>query len=49
MTDSDRKILEEDGWEIECESPFEISLKDDPESRATGQAAWYILHYLQSD
>ena len=45
MKDEDRKLLEEDGWEIDCESPFEISDKDG--SRATGRAADYVLDYLR--
>jgi len=48
MNDADRKLLEADGWEIDCESPFELSHPDG--SRATGQAAYTVLEYLrQSD
>jgi hypothetical protein len=44
MKDTDRKLLEDDGWEIECESPFEIRCE---ESFATNQAARIILNSLR--
>lgn len=40
-------ILEENGWVVECESPFEIR-KDDV-SFATGEAAHIILYYLKEE
>ena len=43
LPNTDEKILAEFGWEVECESPFEISLVNEPESRATGRAAEIIL------
>lgn len=45
MTDNDRRILEEDGWTVDCESPFEISDADG--NRATGRAAQYVLEFLK--
>ena len=45
MNKEDRKLLEDDGWDINCESPFEIS--DDDGSEAKGRAADYILDYLK--
>lgn len=45
MNQEDRKLLEDDGWVIDCESPFEISDKDG--NRATGRAADYVLDYLR--
>jgi hypothetical protein len=46
MNDEDRKLLEDDGWTIDCESPFEISDKDG--SSAQGRAANYVLDYLKN-
>jgi len=45
MDANDRKLLEDDGWQVDCESPFELSDKDG--SRASGRAADYVLSYLQ--
>lgn len=45
MNDNDRRILEEDGWTVDCESPFEISDADG--NMATGRAAQYVLDYLK--
>ena len=45
MKDEDRKLLEDDGWEVDCESPFEISREDG--SRATLAGAEYVLEYLR--
>lgn len=42
---SDNDILEENGWVIECESPFEIRHEDG--SFASMQAVYIILHYLK--
>lgn len=47
MTEQDLKLLEDNDWIVECESPFEMSLKDNPESRATGEAALFILVSLR--
>lgn len=47
MTKGDRKILADNGWIIECESPFEIRHKDG--SIATGQAAYIVLASLYGD
>lgn len=44
MKESDKKLLEENGWTIECESPFEIRHTDG--SFATEQAAWIVLDEL---
>lgn len=46
---SDEVVLEHRGWCIECEGPFEISLKEDPESRATGYAAELVTQALRED
>jgi hypothetical protein len=42
---SDEEILEEHGWTMECQSPFEMSHKDG--SRATGQGAYMILRQIR--
>jgi hypothetical protein len=47
MKDSDIKILEADGWTVECESPFEIR-HEETESFASGTAAYYVLDALVS-
>lgn len=41
------KFLEEHGWVLECFSPFEISMKDAPEARATGYAAQLVIDALR--
>lgn len=43
MRNSEREILEKDGWQIDCESPLEISKKG---SIATGFAARIVIHQL---
>lgn len=43
------KFLEEHGWVLECFSPFEISMKGAPESRATGYAAQLVMDALQEE
>ena len=48
MKQEDIDILEEDGWTIDCESPFEISREDD-NSFARGAAAYYVLDFLHMD
>ncbi len=45
MSNSD--LLKENGWEIECESPFEIRHSDG--SFATMNAAYMILHVLKTN
>lgn len=47
MSTEDKELLEDDGWIVECESPFAIRNQFDPESRATGLAARMILDYLK--
>ncbi len=47
MSDGDELILEEAGWTVECESPFEI--RHDDGSFATQQAAHIVLQVLRSD
>ena len=42
---SDAEILKENGWEIECESPFEIRHTDG--SFATMSAAYSVLNELK--
>ena len=46
MDAKDVELLEKNGWEIECESPFEIS-KDG--SFATNQAANIVLAHLREE
>ena len=46
---TDEELLELYGWELECESPLEIALKNEPESRATGRAAEIIIETLRQD
>jgi hypothetical protein len=45
MKDSDIKILEAEGWTVECELPLEIRHVE-TESFATGTAAYYVLDAL---
>lgn len=45
MNAEDKKILADRGWEIDCESPFEISTKDG--SRATLEGAHIVLAWFQ--
>jgi len=42
---TDEELLSENGWTIECESPFEISHEDG--STATGLAARIVLDYYK--
>lgn len=44
MKDENKRLLEEDGWHIECESPFEI--RHETGSFASGLAAEYVLELL---
>lgn len=45
MNETDRKVLEEDCWQVDCISPFEISREDG--SRATLAGAEYVLEFLK--
>lgn len=44
----DMKLLEDNGWEVECESPFEIS-HEHTDATATGYAAEIILNALKNE
>jgi hypothetical protein len=46
MRQADVDLLEENGWEIVCFSPFEI---EQGESRASGLAAEIVLAYYQEN
>jgi len=46
--EDDMKLLEENGWEVECESPFEIRYKDGG-AFASGMAAQIVLDDLQHE
>ena len=43
--EEDIKLLEANGWEVECHSPFEIRTKDG--SFASGEAAIIVLNDLK--
>ena len=45
--DKDLKLLEDNGWDVECESPFEIRAEDG--SFASGNAAYAILASLKEE
>jgi hypothetical protein len=45
MNNEDEILLEENGWEIECTSPFEIRANNG--SFASGEAAWIVLWSLR--
>jgi len=47
MCEDDKKILEENGYSVDCESPFEISNENG--DQATGECAWIVLQYLKMD
>ena len=47
MNKEEEKLLEENGWEVECESPFEIRTEDG--SFASGEAADIVLDYLKEE
>ena len=47
MNEKDEKLLGDNGWTIECESPFEISTMDG--SFARGEAAWSVLSELRDE
>ncbi len=44
MNSEDKKLLEENGWQVFCESPFEIWKE---ESCATNEAAEIVLVWLK--
>lgn len=48
MNENDIKLLENNGWTIECKSPFEIR-HEESESFATGYAADIVLDSLKSE
>jgi hypothetical protein len=47
MNTEDIKLLEENGWDVDCESPFEIS--DEDGNFARGLAAKIVLEDLKSE
>ncbi|MBT7497359.1 hypothetical protein HN662_03450 [Candidatus Woesearchaeota archaeon] len=47
MNEKDIKLLEDWGWEVICESPFEISLMDEEQSQASGAAADIVLEHIK--
>jgi hypothetical protein len=46
MNQLDARLLESNGWEIECESPFEI-FHAETNSKATGMAARIVLEDIK--
>ena len=48
MNEDDIKLLEENGWEVECESPFEIRYEDGG-AFASGMAADLVLWDLKHE
>jgi hypothetical protein len=46
-TEDDKKLLEKNGWTVECESPFEIRHEDG--SFATGQAAMLVTSCVRDN
>jgi hypothetical protein len=47
MNEADIDLLDQYGWVVECESPFELRHEDG--SRATGQAAQIVLEYVKRE
>lgn len=47
MDKEDELLLKAEGWEVECESPFEIRHEDG--SFASGQAAQMVLSVLREE
>lgn len=47
---SDEQLLEQDGWQIICHSPFEIDKEEDGVQLgfASGEAAWIIVELLRA-
>ena len=48
MNKEDEKILEDNDWEIVCESPFEIRHKKTGDF-GSGEAAYALLYSLEAD
>lgn len=46
MNEEDKLLLEENGWTVECESPFEIR-NDETSDSASGVAAQIVLDSLR--
>jgi len=46
MTEKEKELLEENGWCVECEMPFEIR-HEESNSFATGWAADIVLESLK--
>ena len=44
---TDEELLDHCGWDVDCESPFEISMRDDSQSTATGYAAQLVVEMLR--
>lgn len=49
MNEEDIEVLNENGWDVVCESPFEIEYKEDRSSCASGLAAEIVLIYLKEN
>lgn len=47
MNEEDIKLLEENGWIVVCESPFEIE-NESGDAMASGEAAELILQHLKN-
>jgi hypothetical protein len=47
MTKEQEKLLERNGWTVECESPLEISTEDG--SFARGEAVFCVIHSLETE
>lgn len=47
ISDKDKILLENEGYEIECESPLEIIKGDEEQGRMTGEAVFDFLHFLK--
>ena len=48
MNKEDKKLLEDNGWEVECESPFEIC-HEHCDASATGLVAYIVLENLKAE
>ena len=48
MDENDEKLLNDNGWVVECRSPFKIRTKDGG-SFASGQGAWMVVYGLKDD
>ena len=49
MNEEDIELLKKNGWDVVCQSPFEIEYRDDRRSCASGLAAEIVLIYLQDE